>query len=142
MRVEDRERLGQYVMAARKRMGYRDRKPWAEAIGISAKTLGKLERGEYVGTDTLVEVENFFGWTPGSAREILRGGQPTAMPAADDTPTDDEILAMDARAIAERYVKTDRDRGKFAADDWLFQALTVRLNARREANGTLAVDGS
>lgn len=75
--MEDRARLGRYVNAARKRKYRGTRKEWAEIIGISDKTLGKLERGEYVGADTLADVEIDLGWAPGSCQTIMHGGEPT-----------------------------------------------------------------
>ncbi|GAA1030724.1 hypothetical protein GCM10009565_67590 [Amycolatopsis albidoflavus] len=65
-------------MAARKRKyPGATRKEWSAVIGISDKTLGKLERGEYVGPDTLADVEIDLGWAPGSCQAIMHGGEPT-----------------------------------------------------------------
>lgn len=141
----DLKRLGAAIVSVRDLLGV-TQEEFAERAGLSLKTVQRVELaiGKPRAT-TFKGLDRGAGWVSGGARGIYEDGrepvdeQPHAgsdEPAA--WPTDDEILAMDARAIAERYVKTDRDHGKIAADDWLFHALTVRRNARR----TLAVDGS
>lgn len=84
MGMEDRERLAAYVRAERKRLGYTTRKKWDQAIILNIKSLGRLERGEYVGPEVFAEVENFFGWAPGSCVAIMEGGKPTRTDRAVD----------------------------------------------------------
>jgi hypothetical protein len=54
----------------------RDRRAFAEATGVTERTLGKLENGQRVSPSTLGMVENHLGWAPGSCRRLLAGGEP------------------------------------------------------------------
>jgi transcriptional regulator with XRE-family HTH domain len=75
---EDWRRLADYVVARRVELGMRDRRAFAEATGVTERTLGKLEKGQRVSASTLAIVENQLGWAPGSYRRILAGGEPNA----------------------------------------------------------------
>src|SRR6204780_5793007 len=74
MTGEDWRRLADYVVARRVELGMRDRRAFAEATGVTERTLGKLENGQRVSPSTLGMVENRLGWAPGSCRRILAGG--------------------------------------------------------------------
>jgi hypothetical protein len=76
MAGEDGRRLADYVVARRVQLGMRDRRAFAEATGVTERTLGKLENGQRVSPSTLGMVENRLGWAPGSCRRILAGGEP------------------------------------------------------------------
>jgi hypothetical protein len=70
----------------------KDRRAFAEATGVTERTLGKLENGQRVSPSTLGVVENHLGWAPGSCRRVLAGGEPNARSAeqshdAYDDPT-------------------------------------------------------
>ncbi len=78
MAGEDWRRLADYVVARRVELGMRDRRAFAEATGVTERTLGKLENGQSVSPSTLGMVENRLGWAPGSCRRVLAGGEPTA----------------------------------------------------------------
>ena len=45
MAGEDWQRLADYVVARRVELGMRDRRAFAEATGVTERTLGKLENG-------------------------------------------------------------------------------------------------
>jgi Helix-turn-helix len=77
MAGEDWRRLADYVVARRVELGMRDRRAFAEATGVTDRTLGKLENGQRVSASTLGVVENQLGWAPGSCRRILAGGEPS-----------------------------------------------------------------
>jgi len=77
MADEDWQRLADYVVARRVELGMRDRRAFAEATGVTERTLGKLENGQRVSPSTLGMVENRLGWAPGSCRRLLAGGEPT-----------------------------------------------------------------
>jgi transcriptional regulator with XRE-family HTH domain len=81
MAGEDWRRLADYVIARRVELNMRDRRALAEATGVTDRTLGKLENGQRVSASTLGTVENQLGWTPGSCRRILAGGEPNAGPS-------------------------------------------------------------
>jgi Helix-turn-helix len=73
---EDWLRLADYVVAHRVELGMRDRRTFAQATGVTERTLGKLENGQRVSPSTLAIVEIRLGWAPGSCRRILAGGEP------------------------------------------------------------------
>lgn len=74
---EDLARLASYVISARIKAGYPTRQEFAAAIGVTARTLGKLETGaEEVSADTLARVCAGVGWTPDSPALILAGKEP------------------------------------------------------------------
>lgn len=78
MAGEDWRRLADYVVARRVELHMRDRRAFAEATGVTDRTLGKLENGHRVSPSTLGVVENQLGWVPGSCRRVLAGGEPVA----------------------------------------------------------------
>lgn len=84
MAGEDWRRLADYVVARRVGLHMRDRRAFAQATGVTDRTLGKLENGQRVSPSTLAMVENQLGWGPGSCRRILAGGGPVIEPADHD----------------------------------------------------------
>jgi Helix-turn-helix len=84
MAGEDWRRLADYVVARRVELHMRDRRAFAQATGVTDRTLGKLENGHRVSPSTLGVVENQLGWGPGSCRRILAGGEPVIEPADHD----------------------------------------------------------
>jgi len=86
------ERLGDYVVARRTALGMRDRRAFAAATGITDRTLGKLENGKRVSASTLGAVENHLGWSPGSCRRILAGGEPAVVSASASARYEDPTL--------------------------------------------------
>lgn len=85
MGSEDWQRLADYVIARRTELGLRDRRALAAVTGVTDRTLGKLENGHRVSASTLGVIENHLGWTPGSCRRVLAGGEP-ATPATAAAP--------------------------------------------------------
>lgn len=74
-------------MRGRADAGYRTRPQFAEALGISERTIGNLERGKSVSDNTLVAVERLLGWKAGSVDDILdRHGEPTMANAVEPDP--------------------------------------------------------
>jgi transcriptional regulator with XRE-family HTH domain len=94
MAGEDWRRLADYVVARRVELGMRDRRALARATGVTDRTLGKLENGQRVSASTLGVLDNQLGWTPGSCRRILAGGEPELTGAAREEATsyDDPTL--------------------------------------------------
>ena len=84
MAGEDWRRLADYVVARRVDLGMRDRRALAAATGVTDRTLGKLENGQRVSASTLGVIENHLGWSPGSCRRILAGGEPEVLGGARD----------------------------------------------------------
>jgi hypothetical protein len=89
---EDWRRLADYVVARRVEVGMRDRRALAAATGITDRTLGKLETGQRVSASTLAVIENELGWTPGSARRVLAGAEPSLTAATAEGQYDDPTL--------------------------------------------------
>ena len=93
MAGEDWRRLADYVIARRVELHMRDRRTFAQATGVTDRTLGKLENGQRVSASTLGIVENRLDWAPGSCRRILAGGEPDIGSVGhDDTEYDDPTL--------------------------------------------------
>lgn len=71
----DWKRLGHYIGAAQ---GDRNIEEFAEAIGVSGRTLGDLIRGVRTSYHARIlrKVETALGWSPGDAERILAGGEP------------------------------------------------------------------
>ena len=78
----DWARLADYVAAARGRAGFTSQDAFAEAAGISTRTLSKLETCHPVSEVTLGRVESALGWKEGSAARVLAGGEPWEDPLA------------------------------------------------------------
>ena len=128
MAGEDWRRLADYVVARRVELGMRDRRAFAEATGVTDRTLGKLENGHRVSPSTLAVVENKLGWGPGSCRRILAGGEPVAEPAGHgkaeyDDPTLRHIASTPGLppevvrgliALARNWRQGDEDTGEQA----------------------------
>lgn len=89
---EDWRRLADYVVARRVELGMRDRRALAAATGVTDRTLGKLENGHRVSASTLAVIENELGWSPGSYRRILAGGEPAFAAAPADAQYADPTL--------------------------------------------------
>jgi transcriptional regulator with XRE-family HTH domain len=89
---EDWRRLADYVVARRVELGMRDRRALAAATGITDRTLAKLEHGQRVSPSTLGVIENALGWSPGSGRRLLAGGEPSLAAAAAESEYDDPTL--------------------------------------------------
>jgi Helix-turn-helix len=90
---DDWRRLADYVVARRVELGMRERRALAAATGVTDRTLGKLENGHRVSPSTLAVIENELGWSPGSCRRILAGGEPSLVAATYERQYSDPTLA-------------------------------------------------
>jgi transcriptional regulator with XRE-family HTH domain len=126
MAGDDWRRLADYVVARRVELGMRDRRAFAEATGVTDRTLGKLENGQRVSASTLGIVENKLGWAPGSWRRIVAGREPVTE-AADqgqgeyDDPTLQHLASTPGLppdvvrglvALARNWRQGDEDTGE------------------------------
>jgi transcriptional regulator with XRE-family HTH domain len=66
----DREHLGQTVRYARTAKGFRSRKAFAVAAGISTRSIDAVESGDRVGPKVLAAVEQILGWEPRTTERI------------------------------------------------------------------------
>ena len=108
---EDWPRLASYVVSARLAAGYKDRRSLAAATEVTERTLGKLETGQRVSSDTLAAVEQAVGWRPDSARMILRGEEPVPQDSPDPTLQaiwEDARLTEEERRIAVAFIEAIR----------------------------------
>ena len=118
--LEDWPRLASYVVSARIAAGYRDRKEFAAATGITHRTLGKLENGQRVSPDTLAVVEQEIHWKPDSARRVLAGGEPVMAQQSGDSDHRRHYDDPRLQAIEELDFPPDVRRGMIRfAQGWL-----------------------
>lgn len=82
--AQDLARLGRYVATARRDAGYATLKQFSQGIGVSERTLNKVENGHQVSSRTLSRIATAVGWTPDSPRIVAEGGEPRtqSQPAA------------------------------------------------------------
>lgn len=145
-----RERLALAVISARERLNV-TQEEFAERAGegLSLKTLQRVELRKVRPTiKTFNGLDRGAGWKAGDARRLYESGREPEVDEHDDgSPwvpmvSDEQIIAMDSRALADHYIRTESEFGSAAAEDWLFHAIVVRRDARRAAGRTLAADGS
>lgn len=104
---ENRRRLANYVRARRIELGWRQAREFAEATELTPQTISAVETGRPVRADTLSIIDTKLRWTPGSAENILAGGEPesTEQPIP-GTPAGDkrsrELMRRRAEMIAAR----------------------------------------
>ena len=71
-------RLGAYIASRRVALGYKHRKHFAHALGITDRTLDDIESGvRRARIGTYAQIENVLEWKPSSIAAILDGGEPT-----------------------------------------------------------------
>lgn len=136
---ENWKNVADHVVARRVELGYRTTRQLALAVGITEKTIGRLEAGHSVRAGTLAAVERELGWLPGSMQALLAGGTPRL---AQDRPAPaDEVSAARQRIIdatpeelVEIRAMVEEVHGAEAADDWLRKALHLQRSARTANN--------
>lgn len=100
--AEDWKRLAERVVSRREQLDMRTRQDLSRSTGLSYRVLGDLERGTRgVSEGTLALVEQALEWAPGSARKVLRGGEPA-------------VTAVPAPAVSRGIDIADRDNGRTA----------------------------
>lgn len=137
---QDWGRLAEYVSAERVKLGYRTLIDFATAIGISDRTLGRLENGRSVGRNTLSVVETALKWAPGSCRAILTGGTPIYLVTdsrdistrEDPKPVTLDPLKSSPGEIAEFLEEVRQYQGEEAFQELFQQTLQVNMQARTE----------
>lgn len=130
------QRLSRQVRTRRQELGLSVRAA-SKLASVDRNTWASLEDGSRVTQDRHYGgIERALQWSTGHILALLEKDL-----TPENQPTDEQIVAMDARAIMTHYVKLDHEFGKEAADDWLFHAVVVRRDARRAARGALATEG-
>lgn len=126
----DWTRLGAYVASRRSEL-YDTVRDFSKVIGISEKTLGRLELGRSVSRTTLAEVERALGWAPGSCIAILAGGEPRMLSdsnASAVAAARAEVLAMTPDELAQMKARIRAVQGPERAEEWQ-QRVTELRNA-------------
>ena len=103
------ESLAEHILNRRIQLGYYKRPAFAEASGISLRTLSDLEnaRRENYDRNTVAAIEHTLRWAPGSINAILEGGEPTDA-TADPTPPSAAPTARAASAGDEALIRVMR----------------------------------
>lgn len=72
------QRLAEFVRAGRIARGFPRQEDLSAAIGVSVRTIGKIEAGQdgRYSARTKAALEFGLGWMPGSVDQILNGGRP------------------------------------------------------------------
>lgn len=108
----DWERLGQYVVAGRVKLGHRVRGSFARAGGVNVRILSDIETARRSNYDpaTLAQLEQALGWRTGSIGAVLRGGEPTladqGKPAGDSAAVRQIRLILDSELAAGLTAET------------------------------------
>ncbi len=108
--MSDWKRLADYLRSAMDRQRIRSQRDLAHVAGVSPRTVGDLLRGverKWIPT-TMPAIERAVGWSPGSARRILDGGEP------DDGRTNPYTHPKD-RAIWDADHLTDDEKRELIA---------------------------
>lgn len=139
-----RRELGEHVRDTREAQGIRSQAALAEAAGISARSVAKVELGDpTTGKVILRAVERVFRWPRDSTSDfIARGGDlPTATtqgpdvsppePAPDVSAARRRIIEMSHEEIAARIAEVAELQGAKAAGELLGRILTIRDEARQ-----------
>lgn len=128
----DWERLSDYVVSWRARRDI-SRSRLAELMGVSTKTVERIENAEPVRTTSLARLEYALGWKPGSARAVLEGGEPTL-----DDNTAPEVSVQVELGISDqnwRDMKTDLTDEEFQTTiTWLRKIQTQQRDQRVTAS--------
>lgn len=105
--------LGEAVQRRRLELGLRSRDALAAKAGISARTLGDIERGQRgnYANSTWILLETALGWAPGSVAGVLSGGQPHVPNPANAWAYDEDEAAYPSDVVkAARVREMDADR--------------------------------
>lgn len=111
---DDWARLARYVTTARLAAGLTSRAAFETATGVTERTLAKLENGQKVADRTLAAVEPALGWKPGSAHQVLTGGEPDlgdADPLAGLPPALRQAAVNFIQAAVEFAMENPKARG-------------------------------
>jgi transcriptional regulator with XRE-family HTH domain len=90
-------RLADYVVARRTQLGITSRTAFASASGIAVRTVSQVETGHRVWPSTLAALEEALGWSPGSCRAVLDGGEPVMAVTAEDAEADEQLRLLTLR---------------------------------------------
>lgn len=97
-------------------------------MGVSDKTVRRIETGNSVKRDTYAKLERELGWAAGSVRRVLAGGEPAAPPsdAAPTQPAEPEALAGGSAG----FEWTEGDETKYQLLKSMLRAQGLELTPR------------
>jgi transcriptional regulator with XRE-family HTH domain len=107
----DLQRLAERIAARRKRLGLSVRRA-AAAAGISKDTWTRLENAQSVWQSTYDAIEPVLGWTAGSCRKIIDGGEAAYLDEAEPgqiTPVPPQVLETEIRAAVQGALISSTD---------------------------------
>lgn len=112
VRMSPWDHLGQLIVARRLQLGFKTRIAFAEALGISPRTLGDLETGrkDRYEASTFAKVENVLQWRTGSIQRILNGGDPQihhTVTVSENLHLSDTPTAVVTRAVTQEEIERD-----------------------------------
>lgn len=118
------ERLAEIAVARRNALGLESRESFAQATGLSYRTLASFERGERrVSDGTLAIIEQALAWQPGSARDVLRGGDASPVDRSSETSSG-QFSWIRGFAEAYRIAADLAEAGQVGLSGRLMRALT------------------
>jgi transcriptional regulator with XRE-family HTH domain len=128
---EDWPRLGRYIASARLAAGFETTRSFADALGITERTIGDLERGNRVGRNTLLAAAKAVGWTPDSPWKILAGAEPVML-AREEEPS---VRRAAARAAEEEALRSILEDERLPLTWRQAMVELARIMDRAEADG-------
>lgn len=122
------------VRRARELAGYDSQRAFAEAAGLSEKSVADVERGDArPGKSTLWKVEAALGWPESGMLRYLETGRQEDLDALRVETVDDDQSLTTRERLLQRLEEIDRRYGELAEE---FLALnTEREQIRRELSG-------
>lgn len=108
----DFDRLADFVVNRRMELRL-ERDDLADRMEMVTKTVERIELGKSVRRTTLAALERALGWTPGSARRVLDGGDPTLVDAKDPAETP-AALPPDEQRFVDALVELELEPATIA----------------------------
>lgn len=109
------KRLGQLLYERRHELGYPVREAFVEEKGLrNSRVVSDLENAKRTNFSrgTLLEIEDVYGWQRNSIQQVLDGGEPTPIQAAEGVTVRDlrptpAKLRREIRASVDRVLDAD-----------------------------------
>lgn len=96
-----RKKLGDFIRVDREWRGYKSRKAFGDAVGLSERSIAAVERGEDVGRKVLNAVERGLDMPLNAAVQFIESGDVSLLQRATTGPGSPEPQRSDAEKLAE-----------------------------------------